>query len=496
MNTTTYSEARKKRDRHYDGKFFFGVKTTGIFCRPSCPSPKAKEENVLYFTSVFDALNQGFRPCRRCKPDVHVEYYNGNIRGTEIVQNAIKMISDGYLHYHSLVELADELEVSGRHLRKLFIENVGASPITIAKYHKAIFARKLLSSSKTTITDISIAAGFGSIRQFNDVFKEIFHMTPTEMRKKEGNEIPINNSTTLLLPYSAPFDFTQTIQFMNTRTIQGVEVITEDSYSRTFRTDHANGYLVVKDNPEKCALELLIFSDDIKCYMEIHNKIRKVFDLDTDFSTMNIQFAKDKILKAGMTNNHVPRMPMAFEPFEFVIRAILGQQISVKAATTLAGRIAQKANMKCDESYPEGLDYYFPTAQEMTALDISDVGITKTRQNTIMNVVKGLLKNDFSLSTNQDFETFRKEFIALKGIGEWTVNYVAMRGLGMVDSFPASDLGIIRAFTSGETTPTVKEIETHAEKWRPYRAYATLCIWNSPASAPRAKNKTSQTKEQ
>ncbi|WP_432403156.1 DNA-3-methyladenine glycosylase 2 family protein [Wukongibacter sp. M2B1] len=478
MGKTIFHTARITKDKNYDGKFFFGVKTTGIFCRPSCPAPVAKEENVLYFDTMFEALEQGFRPCLRCRPDVHVEYYNGNIDGAKIVSSALKMIYEGYLNYNSISDLAKEFFISDRHLRKLFVKNLGIPPVKIVKYHKSLFAKKLLSFSDLSVTDIAFASGFGSTRQFNHVFKEIFGITPTMVRKERSNLEDYQDNTTLLLKYEKPFDFKQILSFMKSRAIKGVEIVTENSYSRTFRMYNAKGYFTVSNNIEKSSLELKINCDDIKCYMTIYNKVRRMFDLDTDFSVINEKFMKDEILQKGMMNGRVPRLPIAFDTFEFVIRAILGQQITVKAATTLACRIVERAGIKGEDHFIEGLDYFFPNPLELLTLDLDGLGITKTREATIKTAVNAIINGDVSLSVNQPFEKFYSDFSSLKGIGDWTVNYVAMRGMGMVDSFPSKDLGIIKALTEDGKTPSQKEIMKLAERWRPYRAYATLCLWN------------------
>ena len=479
MKNAAYNVARITKEKNFDEKFYFGVKTTGIFCRPSCPAPIAKEENVTYFNTIYEALEQRFRPCYRCRPDVSVEYCYGNIEAVYVVNTALKMIYNGYLNYFSLADLSKELLVSDRHLRKLFVDNLGVPPVKIAMYHKALFAKKLLIDSKQSITEIAFAAGFGSLRQFNDVFKNIFGKTPTMVRKDFFNKMGNQNNTTLMLRYKTPFDFRQTLSFMKLRAITGVETVSENCYSRTFRTDNTSGFFTVTDNPKQSALEVRIGCDDIKCYMEIYNRVRGMFDLDTEFTLINKKFAVDKFLSKGMKNGHVPRMPIAFNSFEFVVRAILGQQITVKAATTLAARLAEKAGIKCDNSFPDGLDYFSPTPTELIQLDIDKLGITKTRQNTIKTVTQAILDQTVNLTPNQSFDTFHKDFSALKGIGDWTVNYVAMRGLGMVDSFPANDLGVIKALTVDGIAPSQKDILNLAEQWRPYRAYAALCLWNS-----------------
>ena len=302
-------------------------------------------------------------------------------------------------------------------------------------------------------------------------------MAPSAVKKE--NTASDGADTTLRVPYNTPFSFSQVIEFMKLRAIKGVEVIDDTSYSRTFRTRRSKGYFIVRDNPGKSALELSILCDNIQCYMEIYNRVRRMFDLNTDFTRINDQFKWDPHLSKGMKAGHVPRLPIAFDSFEFCVRAVLGQQISVPAASTLASRIAEKTGLKTEKGSPPGLDYFFPGPEEVAATRLEGIGITGARQATIANIAQGIIDRTFSLNPNQPFEDFQKEFSALRGIGEWTVNYVAMRGLGMVDSFPATDLGIIKALEENGRRPGKKEILKMAEKWRPYRAYAALCLWNS-----------------
>lgn len=477
-----YSRARIAKDKNFDGVFYFGVTTTGIFCRPSCPAPVANEKNVLYFSSIFKAIEHGLRPCRRCRPDINVDYYNGNPAGTTTVQLALQKIYDGYLAFHTLSDLAAELELSERHLRKLFIDNLGIPPGKIARFHKALFANKLLLYSNQSVTDIAYTSGFGSVRQFNDVFKSIFGKTPTETRKSAKQIASSTSCTTLQIPYQQPFDFPQLLSFMEPRVMAGVEHIADGNYSRTFRINDSKGFFTVTDLAEESSLALQLHCNDIRCIMPVYNRVKRMFDLDTDFTIINERFAADPLLSKGMIGGHVPRLPVAFDPFEFSIRAILGQQVSVKAATTIAARIAAKNNMRCDSSSSENLQYFFPTPEELAVLDLDGIGLTRTRTATVKTVTNAVRDGMVSLSPAQTFDAFHADFIKLKGIGDWTVSYVAMRGLGMMDCFPAADLGIIKALSSDQHVPTKKECLTLAEKWRPYRTYATLCLWNTLAN--------------
>ncbi len=287
-----------------------------------------------------------------------------------------------------------------------------------------------------------------------------------------------NANTVLLMPYTKPLNFFQMIDFMKNRAIKGVEVIDDQSYARTFRTNHAKGYFTVRDNSAKSALELSIFCDDIQCYTKIHNRVRLMFDLNTDFSSINKKFKRDKNLSKGMEKGVAPRLPIAFNSFEFCVRAVLGQQISIKAASTLASRIAKRAGLWTETNFPTGLDYFFPGPEDIVEMSLEGIGITGARQATITNIAHGLLDKTFSLNPDQPFKNFQNDFSAIRGVGEWTVNYVAMRGLGMVDSFPATDLGIIKALEKNGKRPGKIEILKQSEKWRPYRAYAALCLWN------------------
>ncbi len=474
----TSDQCHLARYARFDGMFFTAVKTTGIFCRPSCPSPVAHEKNVVYFDTVFEAIEQGFRPCHRCRPDVAVDYYNGNIEGNAIVRRALQKIYNGFLNYYSIPQLARKLLISERHLRKLFIDNLGVPPVKIAKYHRAIFAKKLLISSKKAITEIAFAAGFKSLRQFNDIFKEVFGQTPTMLRKEFIDKNNIQGNATLLLKYNKTFDFEHILSFMRPRVVEGVEVVSENSYSRTFRTKNDKGYFQVQDRPGKSSLELLINCEDIRTYMEIYNRVREMFDFDTNFTDINKAFAKDKILSKGMKDSCVPRLPKAFNPFEFSIRAILGQQISVKAASTLAGRFIQCAKLECPAAFPVGLNYFSPNPSEVLKLRLDNIGLSEKKRQTIKAVASAVFNKDILLTQNQIFDEFHKDFIKINGIGDWTVNYVAMRGLGMIDTFPVGDLGIVRTLSKNGKTFSNKEILKIAEKWLPYRSYAALCLWN------------------
>ena len=465
-----YSIARKTKDRNFDGQFYFGVKTTGIFCRPSCPCPLAKEENVLYFHSVNEAIDQGFRPCKRCQPDVFVEHYQSNLAGTQLVKDALQLIHEGYLLNHSLEELSEKLHVSQRHLRSLFIENIGTTPVKISMFKKAMIAKQKLFESEDTVTKVSIQSGFGSLRQLNTVYRRVIGVTPTASR--ENKDKYALGKLELHLPYDEYFDFLEVLEFLPHRITRGVEVIRDKTYSRTYRLKASSGYLLVSD--EIGYLKISLFTEDLRDVFEIYQRMMGLFDLKTDFVPILKRFKEDPLLSKGLLGGRIPRLPKAFNPFELTIRAVINQQISIKATSTFMERLVKKSAIKTPVCFPEGLEYFFPNSLELNQTLLDDIGLTRTRQSTIKNVTEALLNKEVSLSINQSFESFQKSFIKVKGIGNWTINYVALRGLGMVDSFPAKDLGVIKALK----TKNEKELNLIAEKWRPYRGYATLCLWH------------------
>ncbi len=480
----TYRQARLLKDRSFDGQFLFAVRTTGIFCRPSCPSPRANEENVVYFHHLYEALAEGYRPCFRCRPELVLAQVHTDVAGAQRVQMALEKIQAGFLNRHSVNALADVVCVSQRQLRTLFEQHVGLSPVRVANYHRALFARSMVMHSTRLLTDIAFASGFGSVRQFNSVFKRLFGQSPSQARQTSANRLNMEHNSQLLT-YTPPFNFTVLLDFLRSRAIAGVEHVSDDTYSRSFQVQGVRGFLMVRDCPEQSALRLHIQCDDIRCYMAIHQRVRRMFDLDANLEVIRQRFESEPLLRNGLQHGDVPRLPVAFDAYEFSIRAILGQQVSVKAANTLAARLVRKADVQTGHDFPEALTHYFPTVEALAETELNDIGLTSTRQATIRSVLEALQQGTVRLDSGQPFDEFSDAFSAIRGIGDWTVNYVAMRGMGMKDCFPAADLGIIKALNAhgapGSGKLTLKQIKQRADDWRPYRSYAALCLWNQSA---------------
>lgn len=470
--------ARLSRDPRFDGKFFTGVLSTGIFCRPICPARPPKRENVTYFSTATAAVEAGLRPCLRCRPEAAPgsSIWRGS---SAVVECALSLIRQGVLNDLSVDQLAEKLGIGSRHMRRLFKQHLGATPVEIARTHRALFAKKLLSETDLNITDVAMASGFGSIRQFNDVFLSIFNSSPSAIRRQPAKRAGSSTATCRLeLSYRPGFDWHMLLSFVEARMIPGVEAISGDRYLRTFRMDgEARGWIEISDCPERSILILSIFTTHMEKLMEIQQRVRYMFDLDVDISPIHDLFKQDPVLRPVVEELPGTRLPGSWDPFEICIRAILGQQISVKAATTLAGRIVSRYGPCCGEGYPEGLTSFFPTPEELLQGDLSGIGITGKRQQTILELTAAVKEERVSLTPGQELSAFVDAFTALPGIGPWTANYVAMRALGMPDAFPDSDLVVRKALADGDTLPSAKEVLKRAEAWRPWRAYATLYLW-------------------
>jgi AraC family transcriptional regulator of adaptative response / DNA-3-methyladenine glycosylase II len=461
--------------------FFLGVKSTGIFCRPVCPAKTPKEENVDYFPTAAAAIEAGFRPCLRCRP----ESAPGNGLGgdSSVAERALAIIREGGLNDGTIEDLAEKVGTGSRHLRRLFIRHLGAPPVQIANVQRTLFAKKLLAETHLSVTQIAMASGFGSLRQFNDVFKEICGLTPSDIRKQTRERDPLSGAACdLTLSYRPDFDWSYMLGFMKSRIIPGVETIDENLYRRAFRIPGGSeGWLEVTNQPERHALKLSVHTTRLDDLMLIQQRVRVMFDLEANLEPVREHLKRDPLLFDVVNEFPSVRLPGAWDPFEFAIRAILGQQISVKAATTLASRIAATCGKACGDSFPEDLTHFFPTAEEMAGADISSLGITGKRQETIRHLLEAVLSGAISLERGQALDSFVENFTSLKGIGPWTAHYLGMRALGLTDAFPASDLGVRKALAVNGNLPSESEVNRRAEQWRPWRAYAALYLWKLAA---------------
>jgi AraC family transcriptional regulator of adaptative response / DNA-3-methyladenine glycosylase II len=477
-----YERARLARDSRFDGQFYVGVKTTGIYCRPICPANSPKRENVRFFPTAAAAGEAGFRPCLRCRPECApgTPAWTGT---STTVRRGLRLISNGALDNGDVERLSDRLGVTSRHLRRLFTKHLGASPLAVAHTQRLHFAKRLIDETMLPMSQVSAAAGYGSIRRFNDTFKKTYGRSPRELRKT-GEEYAAAGQAaklTVRLPYRRPFHWPELLQFFAARATPGVEAVSGQTYRRTVHWNDGHGVVEICPDMRAGYLSLTLHGVATNALFATVQKAREVFDLDAPISEITATLGKDRALKRRLRANAGIRVPGSWDGFELTIRAILGQQISVKAATTLAGRIATNYGERLQlfgDSNEADLNRIFPTAERLMRARFLNIGLTKSRAETIRRVAAAVVKGDLNFDAAQNPEEFCNRLKSIKGIGNWTAQYVAMRALKHPDAFPASDLGLIKAIEYPDRV-TPKKLLTMAENWRPWRAYAAMLLWRS-----------------
>jgi AraC family transcriptional regulator, regulatory protein of adaptative response / DNA-3-methyladenine glycosylase II len=462
---------------------FTAVVTTGIYCRATgCPGMPLKR-NMVPYASGAAAEAAGFRPCLRCRPDRVPEA--SWVDAPELVCRALRLIADGALDDATEDDLAARLGVSARHLRRLFDEHVGATPNEVARSRRAHFARRLLDDTDLPIAQIGFAAGFRSVRHMNRVMKEVFAFTPQELRarRRRPDRLVTDGGLELRVAYRPPLAWNAMLQFLLPRAIPGVEAIDLDAgmYRRTVDFDGSPGVIEVWDESSEESLRLRAHLPAFDGLVHLVAGIRRTFDLDVDPTVIDAHLARDPLLRPLVRARPGVRVPGAIDPFEVSVRAVLGQQVSVAAATRLAGKLV----VACGEPVPGldqlGLTHLFPTAAAIAKADLDGVGLTRARADTIQAFAAAVDAGDIEFGTGPDLATTVRELRARRGFGEWTAQYIAMRACGERDAFPSSDLGLRRALAPGGGQPcSAVDAERRAERWRPWRAYAAMHLWSAP----------------
>ncbi|MEM7503242.1 MAG: AlkA N-terminal domain-containing protein [Pseudomonadota bacterium] len=441
---TVYERARLARDARFDGQFFIGVRTTGIYCRPICPANSPKSENVTFFPSAAAASEAGYRPCLRCRPETAPgsPAWSGT---STTVRRGLRLIAAGALDDGNVEALSDRLGVTSRHLRRLFAQHLGASPLAVAHTQRLHFAKRLIDETRMPMGDISIAAGYGSVRRFNDAFRKSYGRSPRELRRfTDGDDPDASATLTVRLPYRQPFDWLHATSFFAARATPGVESAEGDCYRRSVVIDGEPGALEVRPASKAGFLSLTLIGVRTTSIFEVVQRARDLFDLDAPVGEIARVLRADPKLKAALKTLPGVRVPGAWDGFELTVRAILGQQVSVAAATTLAGRIAGRYGtplvLENDRSVP-GVTTVFPSPERLARARFNNIGLVKTRAETIRTLSRKVISGEISFDLSQDVDEFRERLCAIKGIGDWTAQYVAMRALKNPDAFPASDLG-------------------------------------------------------
>ncbi len=473
-----YELARLARDPRFDGRFFVGVRTTGIYCRPICPAVSPKRENVTFFETAAAASEAGFRPCLRCRPEAAPgsPAWGGT---STTVRRGLRLIADGALDQSGVEALADRLGVSSRHLRRLFEQHIGASPQAIAHTQRLNFAKTLIDQTNLSMADIAVAAGYGSTRRFNDAVQKAWGKSPRALRRLRTAERR-QDELILRLPYYEPYDWETLLGFFRHRAIPGVEHVDETAYRRVVRTDGGAAEIEVRNAGGH--LEAAVRGVEPRHLFPLVQTLRDVFDTDAPIADITAVLEKDPLLRRRLRKHPGIRVPGAFDRFEHSVRAILGQQVSVSAATTLAGRIAKRYGDPVPESKPGSaeLTHLFPTPERLARARVESLGITKSRAATIRRVASAVAAGRLDFGPSVSRADFVAAFTGLQGIGPWTAEYTLLRAMKVPDAFPASDLGVIKAMSpENEARLSVREIEARAAAWRPWRAYAALLLWQS-----------------
>jgi AraC family transcriptional regulator of adaptative response / DNA-3-methyladenine glycosylase II len=484
MNTETsvYERARRARDARFDGRFFIGVVTTGIYCRPICPVASPKPVNVRYFPSAAAAAEAGFRPCLRCRPEASpgTPAWLGS---SATVSRALKLIAGGALDTGGVDSIAARLGVGSRHLRRLFLRHLGATPVAVAQTRRLHFAKKLIDETALPMVQVAFSAGFGSIRRFNATFQSLYRRSPRELRRlgPKAVEERAPNEYRFRLAFRPPYEWEALIAFLAPRATPGVETVTRDVYKRTIALDGETGCLEARPVKGKPLLELRVHFPDTKALFRILERVRLMFDIGADPEEINRHLRKDPLLAELVARRPGLRVPGAWDGFELAVRAVLGQQVTVKGATTLAGRLAEAFG----ERTPAGL--LFPAADALANADYRGIGLTGARAQTLRELARAVSGGRIAFDGAGGLDSFVEQITEIRGIGAWTAQYIAMRALGEPDAFPAGDLGLLRAVAARNGRMTKSELERRAEAWRPWRAYAAMQLWTAAAGEARTR---------
>jgi len=484
------SRARVSRDARFDGKFFIAVLSTGIYCRPICPVRTLKESSVRYYPSAAAAAEAGFRPCLRCRPESSpgTPAWLGT---SNTVSRALRLIGESGLEDGGVEVLAERLGIGSRHLRRLFLRHLGATPIAVAQTRRLHFAKKLIDETSLPMGQIALAAGFGCVRRFNAGIRKVYHRTPTQVRRlARQKEMQPGNQYLFRLHFRPPYHWNGMLAFLEARATPGVEVVEGGCYRRTISLNGRDGYFEVSLDKERDALVVRIEFGDPHSLFFINERIRAMFDLSADWTAIVQSLRTDPELVALVEADPGLRVPGCWNGFELATRAILGQQITVKGATALAGRIAKTFG----KPYPaaDGLTHLFPPPQVLADARFANIGLPGARAETIRALARAVCDGRISFEGVVDSDAFLDRLCQIPGIGKWTAQYVAMRALGEPDAFPSSDLGLLHA----AALASPRELEHRAEAWRPWRAYATMYLWNIASESRVRRSKLFSSKTQ
>ncbi len=468
------------RDTRFDGCFVFGVRTTGIYCRPSCPSRTPKPTNIVFLPTAAAAQEAGYRACRRCLPDAVPGSPEWDLRA-DLVGRAMRLINDGVIERSGVHGLADQLGYSARHVTRTLRAELGAGPLALARARRAHSARVLIERSGLPFTDIAFAAGFASLRQFNDTVREVFATTPSAMRetaRQRGTPMPaVAGSIRLRLPFRAPFDADGLLRFLGDRAVPGVEAACDQQYARSLRLPH--GSATVRLTPNNDHVDTVLRLTDLRDLGSAVTRLRRLLDLDADPWAIQEVLGADPVLAGSVARNPGVRVPGATAGDEIVVRAVLGQQVSVAAARTAAGKLA--AALGEPLAHPDGsVTRLFPNPEQLAEAPEGVLTGPRRRVDTLRRVCQAMADGSLRIHPGREESELRGDLLGIPGIGPWTAGYVAMRVLGAPDVLLDTDLALKKGATVLGIPP--QNLRSHSKRWSPWRSYAGMHFWR--ASAP------------
>ncbi|WP_319436943.1 DNA-3-methyladenine glycosylase 2 family protein [Mycobacterium sp. RTGN5] len=472
--------AVQSRDSRFDGWFVTAVKTTGIYCRPSCPVRLPLARNVCFYPSSAAAQRAGFRACKRCRPDASPGSPEWNVRG-DVVARAMRLIADGAVDREGVTGLATRVGYTTRQLERMLQAEVGAGPLALARAQRVQTARVLIETTDMPFSDIAFAAGFASIRQFNDTLRAACDMTPTALRHKtihrdRQNSAPGGQALSLRLPVRTPFAYEGVFGHLAAGAAPGCEEVRDGAYRRTLRLP--SGYGVVSLTPQPDHVRCTLVLEQVRDLSTAIARCRRLLDLDADPEAVIAVLGADADLREVVAKAPGQRIPRTVDEEELTVRAVLGQQVSTKAARTHAGRLVSAYGSPVTDPHG-GLTHTFPSIAQLADIDPAHLAMPEARRRTLTALIGALATGELTVNPGCDWEQARQQLLALPGIGPWTAEIVAMRGLGDPDAFPASDLGVRLAAEQLGLATEVRALTAHSARWRPWRSYAVQHLWTT-----------------
>ncbi|MEU6890835.1 AlkA N-terminal domain-containing protein [Streptomyces sp. NPDC046557] len=471
--------AVQSKDARFDGWFFTAVRTTRIYCRPSCPAVPPKVENMTFLPSAAACQQAGYRACKRCRPDTSPGSPEWNARA-DAVARAMRLIHDGVVDREGVPGLAARLGYSTRQVERQLNAELGAGPLALARAQRAQTARLLIETSALPMGDVAFAAGFSSIRAFNDTVREVFALSPSELRtrsaKAHRDQPRIPGTISLRLPFRAPLNPDNLFGHLAATAVPGVEEWRAGAYRRTLRLPYGTGVVALAPRPDHIACQLAL--TDLRDLTIAISRCRRLLDLDADPEAVDEQLRSDPLLAPLVDKAPGRRVPRTVDAAEFAVRAVLGQQVSTAAARTHAARLVTAHGEPVADPDPEGgLTHLFPSPRALAALDPESLALPRSRRATLATLVSALADGSLPLGVDSDWEAARARLVALPGFGPWTTEVIAMRALGDPDAFLPSDLGVRRAAAGLGLPSTPAALTARAAGWRPWRAYAVQYLW-------------------